>query len=392
MDWDVDAHEALHLLGGLALAPLAFVIFRARPESRQNRWFAAVLAMEALLSLASGAATITGEQEFAYRVFVAFTVVLAFYVPIYFGFLSTLGGRLGRALRSRVLRFLPWLLPILAVAILALQTEALVLQPDLDSRDPWASVRGPFYGMFEVAFPLTMIAGVVAASMHYRAAPLGTLARRQGALFALAFAGFSGGMILVIMPTLIFKDPAHAMYDLSWLLVYFGTAIVKLAFLGLITYAILRAQVFDVDLKVKWTIGRASAVTMLAGVFSAVKETVEYFVPVEGLVPNLAGAGAIALLAWPVARLGRLLADRLLPQVQPSETFLGHRRLEVFRASLESVASDGTITERERRMLDTLRKQLGIPDDEAQTIERTVMLRVGAPPGKVAPGASATAE
>lgn len=138
-----------------------------------------------------------------------------------------------------------------------------------------------------------------------------------------------------------------------------------------IAYGILKHQVFDLDLKLK---------TGLRGVTPAALFAAAYFLAAEfteGLLADATGSSLVALgaaagfviLEERLLRLGLRVAQRVLPGVEPTPSYLDRRREVVYRAALETAAADGLLTTRERRMLAAIRRELGLPDGDARRLE-----------------------
>jgi hypothetical protein len=385
MTWDLDGYEALTYIVALVTALLAVLLVRANHQRAQNRWFIALLAVEFVLAAAGATTAATTSFELAYWATVAFMVGIMFAFPVYLGFLSTLGGPVGRFLRRPAARFLPWSLPLVGLAALLFRRSLIIAHPDPTADDIWATIGGPLFTMYRVLALLMWLLGLAATIAYWRTSPIGTSMRRQSRVFALGFGIHDGGMLLAIGIAVA----GGASTGVGWIVAYYGLPIVKLVLLTLVTYGILRVQLFDIDLKVKWTLGRGTTLTLLTGAFFLITETVEFFLPGEGLIANLVGAGIVALLARPAWRLGTRFANTLLPGIVETEEFRRGRRLDVYRASLEAVAADGLITERERRILETMRAKLGISADEANRVETELLQGGGATDAAVATPTSA---
>jgi hypothetical protein len=370
MNWDLDGHEAIAYLAAAFMALLAAVLLHTNRHKAQNRWFVALLALEFMLAVSASSIAVTTEQRVADMAAAVFMLVLPFALPVYLGFLSTLGTSVSRALRRPFLRAIPWAFPATAIIAAVFAPSRLFGQPDPTAQDLWPTTGGPLLFPYQLASILAAFVGLVTAILYWRTSPRGTAMRKQGAVFALAFGLHDAGMIASIVLGLVASARDSALlFDLA----YYGIPLTKFVLLSLVSYGILRVQLFDIDLKIKWTLGRGAAVALLTSIFFIISETIEFFLPGEGLVANLVGAAAVAGLVRPAWRLGTRLANAVLPGVVETPEFRQQRRLEVYRASLESVAADGLVTERERRILETLRTKLGIGAEEAATIEREVM-------------------
>ena len=147
-----------------------------------------------------------------------------------------------------------------------------------------------------------------------------------------------------------------------------GSRLVGLAVLG---YAILRHQMFDIDLKLKVTVRRSTVLAAFGAAFFLGSELLEELIPIESLVLGVAAAGAMSLALRPLKRFAERLADQLMPGVEASPVYLAGRKADVYRAAFESGIADEKVTVRERAMLNGLRRQLGLTIEEVAIIERS---------------------
>ncbi|HVM44589.1 MAG TPA: serine/threonine-protein kinase, partial [Candidatus Thermoplasmatota archaeon] len=131
--------------------------------------------------------------------------------------------------------------------------------------------------------------------------------------------------------------------------------VVRAASVALIVYAIARYQLFDIDLRVK------HAATALAALVAAAALAVAAWIVVRdvGATPALRGlvvaaAGVVALV--PLWRVARGVADRVAPRVSREGDHLYLRKLEVYRAAVESRASEGALAEMRAKLALTQRE------------------------------------
>lgn len=151
----------------------------------------------------------------------------------------------------------------------------------------------------------------------------------------------------------------------------------------LVTFALLRHELFGLDLKVKATI-RGSA---LLGVFVAV-----YFLASEGAESvvadnwgppvGLAAAALLTLVQGPLQRGATRVADAAMPGVRPFEELSGDAREALYVAQVQAAAEDGALTAKDRRVLEVARQRLGLSPERAAALERDAL-----PPDPAAPPA-----
>lgn len=195
------------------------------------------------------------------------------------------------------------------------------------------------------------------------------------------------GMVLAIMSLWLLTTPL-----LSWVAggsfvpkVVFG---LRWVFFGAIVgYALLKYQVFDVELRTKRWTGRGAAVAALAAVALAVQHASAAALPGNLPLALAAAGGMVVLAAWPVRRGADRLAARVFPAAQPGdEAYLHACRVEVYWAHLEEALGRGEPDPAEARFLEQLRERLDISEREHQALEHLVRRRSGPgphpPPGR----------
>ncbi len=149
-------------------------------------------------------------------------------------------------------------------------------------------------------------------------------------------------------------------------------------YVALTAYGVLRVQLFDLDLKLKFALRQSTVGAAIAGAFFLGSELLEGLVPVEGTILGLLSAGVIVALLKPVQAVAERFAGRIMTGVSDHPSYLEGQKHQVYRAALEGALEDGSISDRERSILDRLRDQLGIDSEIARTLERdTVRLVTG---------------
>ena len=150
-------------------------------------------------------------------------------------------------------------------------------------------------------------------------------------------------------------------------------AIAYSIYILLLAYTVLRSQLFDIDLKVKFALQRSTVVALIAGIFIISSELLETLIPVNSTALGIFVAVVILVVLRPLQRLALHMSDRLMKNVQDTPEYLDARRLEVYRATLEGVAKDGVVSNKERKVLDHLRENLGISESDAQALEKALI-------------------
>ena len=218
-----------------------------------------------------------------------------------------------------------------------------------------------------------MLFGLVAAIDTFRRAPRGSAARRRALWFIVAF-GLRDAFIAFLYIAYSWVRPIPFWGDF---LFNPGTALANLWFVATLSYGILRAQMFDLDLKIKWALVRSGIISVVALAFFIGSELLESLLPVEGTVLGLLAAGVVVIALRPLQRLFEALVDILMPGVEAKPAYLDQRKAEVYSAAYEAGVEDGQITEKERAILQRLADQLAIGPEEASRLEEAVSARLG---------------
>lgn len=139
----------------------------------------------------------------------------------------------------------------------------------------------------------------------------------------------------------------------------------------LVGYALVRRQVFDLDLRIKWTLRRGTVAGIFIAVFFVVTEGLANLLTERiGLIAGLLSTGALVFVLAPLQRAADRLADGAMPRVRPLAELSIEQRIDLFRQQAWFAYSDGEVSSDERRMLDFTRRRLSIDQVDAEAIER----------------------
>ncbi len=134
----------------------------------------------------------------------------------------------------------------------------------------------------------------------------------------------------------------------------------------LVTYALVRYQLFDVDVRVKWSVKHAPlatlGITLLLFLFSEYMENV--LETRWGPIVALGAAGVLTLAAKPLEDIGQRLATRAMPNTKQIGDLSKQERARLFEEQLKLALHDGSISDRERKVLEQLRHRLGMTSSE----------------------------
>lgn len=361
-------YVALEAVVATLLLAAAAAIFAAAPSRRQNRLLALVLLVDAAAHLGSGlgnaaeAGVFAARTEFgAARLFAVATAAVPF---LYLLFLGTIETRAAAPLRR----------PVVAVALGALALAAAAAP--LVFRDVFVPVvdGGPTAGTLAMVvvflgWGLVSVLGLVLAVLAWRQAAPGTPARRKAGIFAVAF-GVRDVIFAVFGAVVVLGTRIPGLFEVSgWL-----PPLADLLFVPLLAYGVLRFQVLDVDLKLKWTVQRGTLAAAFGATFFVVAQLVQNVASTTlGVVGGATAAGLLLFAIQPLQRAADRVADVALPRVAATPEYLASRRLEVYRAAVESAIEEGGIDAKERAILDRLQAKLGLPRQDATRVEAAVL-------------------
>jgi hypothetical protein len=142
----------------------------------------------------------------------------------------------------------------------------------------------------------------------------------------------------------------------------------------LVAYALLRHRLFDLDVKLHWTIRRGSVWFIYLAVFFIASQQAQSYLDdrygwaIGGLV-----TGLLLFALHPLQRLGEIIAYAALPRMVPLGAFTHPQRAGLYRDQARLAWADGGLDRSERLLLDQLRERLGLTVEEASVIEREVL-------------------
>lgn len=135
----------------------------------------------------------------------------------------------------------------------------------------------------------------------------------------------------------------------------------------LIAYGVLRTQLFDIDLRLRWTIKQST----LAGVFVAlmflISEGAAQFLEAElGNIAGLIAAAVVMFFLAPLQRFAERVATAATPNTKNTPEYIAFRKMQVYEAALAEAQHEDGISDRERALLERLRDSLEISASDAQ--------------------------
>lgn len=144
----------------------------------------------------------------------------------------------------------------------------------------------------------------------------------------------------------------------------------RLALPILVAYGLARHHIFDIDLRVKWTIGKGTLAAIFLGVFLVVGQIAQNYLQTEyGWLIGGVATGLLLFALSPLQLFAERVADAAMPRTKPMAEMDHGERLTVYRDTARVVWADGAIDRNERVMLDRLRETLRLSREEASIIE-----------------------
>jgi hypothetical protein len=369
------ADKAAAVGTGLVMCVLALVVLAAAPQSKRNRSLALFFLVFGTCGFILGYLdAFIPDRAWSYdELLVDFSGNFA--VPaLYLAFIgAAVSTPLVRPFKSRVFRWL-------AVCILAACLGSAIVIPQAwvagsgrpNSIGGWNWDQGLLSGQVSNwVFGVTFAVGAIATLDTWRRSPRGSQARAQARAYALAFLVIdAGGVALPSSLAIIGVPGISSNYaDIAQsLIILFG--------LGLLARGLLRNQLFDFDLKVKWALKRGTLVGVILAVFLVATAVAEQFLQGYGFVVGGVAIGLLLFLIRPVERAIDRLADRAMPKTTGSAEYVAYRKLEVYRAAVESEIETHGHDHQEHAVLERLRVKLGISREDADALQREARERV----------------
>lgn len=364
-------------LPGLLTAILAWagavVVLRTAPHRRLNRRLASLLVLEGLWM--GGSLFYMVEDPVAAYGAGALAVAAMAALPFqYLSFLSTsLRTSLVAPFRSRA-AFLLLALASTGAALWVLVSPSSFIT-DLYSPE-WATWNFRFRPLGQRAAQLLGAAALfgLAAALHaFVKTRADSAARSRAKWFAIAFgvrdvyAGIANLLYPVLRDVPFWGDFVYNA----------GQTSVYLVYIVLLAYGVLHTQMFDIDLKVKFALEQSTVGSFFAAAFFTGDFVLQKIIPVEGTVLGFLSAAAVTLGLRPIQRFAERFAGRVMDDVEETPEYLRSRKRTVYRAALEGAVEDGVISDKERDILERLRRELEISGEIGRRLEEQVVAREG---------------
>jgi tellurite resistance protein len=170
-----------------------------------------------------------------------------------------------------------------------------------------------------------------------------------------------GSYSMITDPT----DPVYLVYALGTLLA-----------VPLIAYGILRTHLFDIDLRIRWTIKQSTLAAAVVTIVYLISEGADRFLSSElGNLVGLLAAAVVVFFLSPLQRFAERVASTAMPRTHNTPEYAAFRKLQVYEAAVAEAMQGGGISQKERALLSRLRDSLGIVAADAEALERDLQAR-----------------
>ena len=159
--------------------------------------------------------------------------------------------------------------------------------------------------------------------------------------------------------------------------IYYVYALGTLFAVPLIAYGILRTQLFDIDLRIRWTIKQSTLAAAFVAIMFLLSEGADRLLSAE--LGNFAGLLAAALVVFflaPLQRFAERVASAAMPNTQNTPEYAAFRKMQVYEEAVAEAHYEGGISHKERALLVRLRDSLGISASDAEAIEGELQARL----------------
>jgi len=352
---------------------LALVLLRVGMPGSVARKLALLLTVEGFALLTTGIYLDFLSPEFAARVsesvfgdlsFHAHTLfdcmMLALYPPFLAASLQTKLTRPFAAQRNR------WILGVFAaglfVAVLSL---------------PYQVGMTLLYLMMSSLFLYALV-----VSIHAWAITAPGVARTRAGIFALAF-GFRDVCwfsVYAVATSVVWGGTILADAEGAAIIFYLDLfyRLGTLLYVPIIAYGILRTHLFDLDLKLRWTIKQSTLAGIVVAILFMVSEGADRFFSAElGDWGGLLAAAVVVFFLAPLQRFAESVAGAAMPNTKNTAEYAMFRKLQVYESAVNDALQQGGISPKERLLLGHLRDSLGISEADAESIETELESRRG---------------
>lgn len=158
--------------------------------------------------------------------------------------------------------------------------------------------------------------------------------------------------------------------------VYYVYALGTLFAVPLIAYGILRTHLFDIDLRIRWTLKQSTLAAVIVAFIFLLTEGANRLLSAKlGNFTGLLAAAIVVFFLVPLQRFAESVASMAMPNTQNTQEYAAFRKMQVYEAAVAEALYEGGISQKERALLVRLRDSLGISASDAEAIEGELQTR-----------------
>ena len=353
-------HEWLGIPAAIITWSFALYVYAVAPATKGSRFLVAMLVTDGFAVISSYSNSDTLDEWLGlqgipwWQIHQASDWVM---VAIYLSFIGmTLGSGLVAPLRGSRAR-----ITMLSVG------GAIALSMFFLSEDAREIFRVPFYIVISI-----VLAWGFAAAIHSWMIATSAARRARARAFTMAF-----GVRDVLWTFTFSMNAAHyygyidssstSVWHVVLPLLY---AVAVIAYVPLVAYGMLRTQLFDIDLRIKRTLRRSTIAAAFVASFFLVSELAATYLSDQlGNILGLVCTAALVFFMAPIQRAAERFSNAAMPHTQATPEYETFRKLQVYESAVQAAIEEGGISDRQRRVLDSLIGSLGIDSHAAQQTE-----------------------
>jgi hypothetical protein len=257
---------------------------------------------------------------------------------------------------------------------LALAAAAMVIAVTLaPSPATYALIYGTMMLVFIYAFVVSIHAWLKASRGP---------ARKRAGIFAIAFGVRDLGWSLsyAISAWLMWTNTYPVEPNVEVMVMKVVYALGTLLAVPLIAYGILRSHLFDIDLKIRWTIKQSTLATVIVTLVFLLSEGADRLLSEElGNWAGLLAAAVVVFFLAPLQRFAESVASAAMPKTKNTAEYATFRKMQVYEEAVAEAQLEDGISDKERALLIRLRDSLGISESDAETIEQELIASKASP-------------
>lgn len=150
--------------------------------------------------------------------------------------------------------------------------------------------------------------------------------------------------------------------------------IVSMALPILVAYALIKHQIFDIDLKIQWTLKQGTVAAAFLAAFIVSTQLAQSFFQwkYSSWVAGGMATGLMLLALSPLQRVADRIANAAMPTVKNTDEWKSNRRVDCYKSAIAMALKDRVLTRDEERTLALLADELGIGHTKALELREEV--------------------